>query len=140
MFGSMDDVYMRMAGLVAERSHHFDTQVGCVVVSADQRRVLSIGYAGNARGLANESDNDQPGDSGTVHAEVNALIMAGEHGTRRRLYTTVSPCLACAKLIINAGIAHVRFQWLYRDSAPLAILRWAGVSTRQHTWTENDQP
>ena len=129
---TMDDIWMRTADLVAERSHHPETRVGCVIVSADKRRVLSIGYAGNARGLANEPDSARAGESGTIHAEVNALVTAGEYGTQRQLYTTVSPCLTCAKLIINVGIAGVCYRNLYRDVFPLLLLKRAGISTRQY--------
>ncbi len=128
---SLNEVYMRLAETIALRSHNPRHAVGAVVVSGDLRRVLSVGYNGNARGLANFPDNPEAGLSGTVHAEANALITAGEHGTDRQMFTTLSPCMDCAKLIINAGIKRLWYRELYRDERPLDLLRWSQVVVQQ---------
>jgi dCMP deaminase len=126
------EVYMRMAENIALRSHHGTAKIGCVIVSFDLRRVLSTGFNGNATGLSNESDNDEPGKSGLIHAEENALICAGEHGTDRVAFITESPCLQCSKLLLNAGVKYVYYRKEYRDAHPLKILKYMGVMVCQY--------
>lgn len=126
------EVYMRMAEGVALRSHHSSVKVGCVVTSFDLRRVLSIGFNGNASGLANSVDCDIPGESQTIHAEENALIYAGEHGTDRIMFVTESPCLGCSKLLVNAGIKYLYYRKKYREPHPLKVVRYLGVMTCEY--------
>jgi dCMP deaminase len=67
----------------------------------------------------------------TVHAEANVIAYAARHGIPALgadLVTTHSPCLACAKLIINAGISRVVYSWEYRIKEPIDLLRSAGVA------------
>lgn len=123
----MFEVYMRMAEEIAGRSHHGTTKVGCVITSFDLRRVLSIGFNGNARGLAHESDSNEPGHSQLIHAEANALIQAGEHQSSRVMFVTYSPCLMCTKMAITAGIKYIYYRQPYRDTSPLGIARYLGV-------------
>lgn len=121
------EVYMRMAENIAQRSHHGATKVGCVITSFDLRRVLSVGFNGNARGLEKESDSPAPGQSQLIHAEENALIQAGEHSSERVMFVTYSPCLMCIKLAVTAGIKYIYYRKPYRDRKPLGIARYLGV-------------
>lgn len=124
-----DEVYAEFATSLARRSTCTRNRVGCVVTSADHHRVLSIGYNGNYAGGPNGCDRPEDvGACGCVHAEVNALLKLDYNDpTRKRLYTTVSPCAACAKCIVNAKIDHVIYEEEYRRPEGLNILRDAGV-------------
>lgn len=121
------EVYMRMAEDVAARSHHPTVKIGCVITSFDLRRVLSVGYNGNASGLEDSPDCTDPGESQTIHAESNALIYAGEHGTDRVMFVTVSPCLLCTKLLVNAGVKYLYYRQEYREPHPIKVARYLGV-------------
>lgn len=132
------EVYMRLAEVVASRSHHDEIKVGAVVVSEDMRRVLALGYNGNASGLPHKCDSTIPGESGMIHAEQNALINAGEHGTDRALFVTVSPCLSCVKLCINAGIKYIYYRVQYRDLHPIKVARYRGIMVCEYSkWKDH---
>jgi dCMP deaminase len=146
---SIDDVLMVIAVSMAARSTCSRAKVG-VVIALDGR-VVSTGYNGAPAGLphCNHECNcdgewhggDHTSDCPTispcttsVHAEVNAIAFAARHGVAAAgttLYTTLSPCVSCAQLIINAGITDVVYQEKYRNVAGLALLTDAGVRTRQ---------
>jgi dCMP deaminase len=118
---------MAMAHTLAKRSYDPRLKVGCVIASNDNRRVIGLGYNGNARKLANEPDSLEPGQSGFVHAEVNAIINAGQPVYSGNVYLTHSPCLACAKALINAGVWSLHYAIRYRDEEPLELLRRSGI-------------
>jgi dCMP deaminase len=102
--------------------------VGAVVVTEDNTQVLSVGYNGNHRGGANHVDSAEPGLSGFIHAEVNALVKMDYNNPKRKvMYVTHSPCVACAKLIINANIHEVKYLEEYRDSSGVELLKSFGV-------------
>src|SRR3990167_5207726 len=124
-----DEVWMDLAVTLSRRSTCSRLSVGCVVVSFDNTRVLSIGYNGGAAGQRNGCDSVEPGACGCIHAEINAMIKLDF--ARRGpvcLYTTVSPCVVCARAIVNSRIEGVVFRDHYRDSGPgLDVLRCGGV-------------
>lgn len=92
----------------------------------DLQQILAIGYNGNARGFANTCDSDEPGACGCVHAEVNALIKCGRGPDgAKKMFTSVSPCLPCAKMIINCGFDSVYFHTAYRKADGLKALEQA---------------
>lgn len=123
---------MRVAIILSERSIDTRTKVGCLIVSADNTQILSVGYNGLQRGGPNEVESLEPGQSGCLHAEDNAIIKMDFNFPRRRImYTTVSPCAMCAKRIINANIDDVVYLIEYRDTTGLDILRKAGVNVRR---------
>jgi dCMP deaminase len=110
------DLYLSLAALVAARSTCSRLAVGCVVVSDDLSRVLSVGHNGNARGLRNDCDDaSRAGGCGCVHAEQNALTRA-PHEADRVVFTTLAPCVPCAKLIVNSGVREVVSAYPYRDA------------------------
>ena len=109
------DIYMRFAQDLSKRSTCSRLQVGCVVVSGDNQRVLAIGYNGNYRGGPNRCDSEEPGACGCIHAEANAMVKFDPREAGGAvLYTTDSPCRHCAKLIVNSGIRVVMYDRLYR--------------------------
>jgi dCMP deaminase len=113
---------MNLAGDLAKRSHCVKAHVGAVLTK--DTRIISIGYNGPPSGTHNCDEEwpekgcsrDSKGScSLALHAEENAILYAVKNGARLEgttLYTTLSPCIACARLIYSAGIVHV----YYRDS------------------------
>lgn len=119
---------MDFAKSIARRSHDPRLHVGAIIVSEDNTSVLAIGYNGREKGGPNEVESLEPGQSGTVHAEQNALIKAPfYHPRKKHMYLTHSPCRPCAKLIINAEVARVVYAELYRDQSGIDLLRGAGI-------------
>ena len=121
------EVYMRMAEELAKRSTCARLQVGTVVTDAQMENVLAIGYNGNARGLPNRCDSTVPGQCGCIHSEVNALIKAPGAIKDKVVFVTNSPCVMCAKLIINSGVTHVFYRHAYRDPSGVELLQSAAV-------------
>jgi dCMP deaminase len=122
------EVYMRMAEELAKRSTCMRLQVGTVVTDARLENVLAIGYNGNARGLPNRCDSTVPGHCGCIHSEVNALVKAPGSQRDKVVFVTDSPCVACAKLMINSGVTHVFYRRPYRDPAGVELLATSGVT------------
>jgi dCMP deaminase len=124
---------MAMAHVLAKRSYDPRLQVGCLIVDHDNRVVLGVGYNGNARKLPNEPDSLELGLSGFVHAEANAIINCTSRIYSANVYVTHSPCMQCAKMLINGGIWSLHYATPYRDEKPLEMLRRSGVCVYQAT-------
>ncbi len=128
-----DDIWMEFAHLIAKRSYDPRYQVGSVIVTGTNTQVLAIGYNGNYSGGPNEVESVSPGQSGMIHAEINALIKLDYNSPHDKImYLTLSPCRTCAKAIINGGISEVVYCEEYRDTSSIDLLRSAGVKVRQH--------
>ena len=120
---SWDNIWMDFAGLISQRSSDPSFKVGCCIVSQDNCQVLAIGYNGDHKGGTNDRESMEPGCSGFIHAEINALIKLDYNNPKRKtLYITLSPCRQCAKAIINGGIDRVVFRDLYRDTSGIDLL------------------
>ena len=128
----LEEVYMRMAEELAKRSTCARLQVGTVITTPDLTQVLGIGYNGNARGLPNRCDGTEPGRCGCLHSEQNALIKAGAQLADKAMFVTSSPCVMCAKMIVNCNVGRVYYRTGYRDSAGLQVLEQAGVRVEQY--------
>ena len=125
--------WMNIARTIAERSYDPRLKVGAIIVSDDNTRLLSLGYNGNYKGGPNIPDSTDPGQSGFIHAEVNALIKCDYNYNRKKLmYLTHSPCVQCAKLIVNAGISTLIYDLDYRDPTGLEILRTCGIEVNRY--------
>ena len=123
-----DDVWMKMAETIAERSHHPNFKVGAIIVTSDNTQVLSLGYNGNAKGMSNTPKSTKPGECGLLHAEINALIKLDYNNPKDKvMYVTLSPCEYCAKAIVNSGIKKVVIKNMYRDSSGVNILNDSGI-------------
>ena len=132
---------MRMAEELAKRSTCLRNQVGSVITTGDLTQVLGIGYNGNARGLPNRCDAREPGRCGCIHSETNALIKAGAHVPGKQMFVTVSPCVMCAKLVINTNVARVFYRAAYRDPAGLETLTRGGVEVVHYAlWRDRWRP
>ena len=128
---SWDSVWMQMAETIAQRSHDNRCQVGAVVVTSDNTQVLSVGYNGNYAGGPDCAESDEPGMSGLLHAEINALLKLDYNNPKKKnLYVTMSPCAMCAKAIVNAGINEVIYSQVYRDVQGIKILFDSGIAVR----------
>ncbi len=120
-----------MANLVSLRSSDEKTKVGCIIVSEDNTRVLALGYNGDEKGGKNKRASMYPGESGFIHAEVNALIKL-DYGSNHKkiMYVTHSPCEMCAKAIINANINKVIYNELYSEEG-LNILELSNIEVEK---------
>ncbi len=139
-----DEYFMNIAHVAADRSNCCRRQVAAVIVK--DRRVISTGYNGTPRGVKNCDEGGCPRCNSDIksghgltdclccHAEENAIVQAASHGIAvegSMLYTTFSPCLLCAKMIINAGIKEVIFHARYSiDDVSSQLLAEAGVNLR----------
>lgn len=129
---SWDEIWMGMAHNISRRSYDPRHQVGAIVVTQDNSQVLSLGYNGNYKGGPNEVESEVPGDSGMLHAEINALLKLDYNNPKQKaMYVTLSPCRMCAKAIINAGVNEVVYDKEYRETSGLDILRSVGVRVRK---------
>ena len=123
-----NNVWMRFAHIIAERSYDPRHKVGAVIVTEDNSQVLAVGYNGNYKGGPNKVESEEPGQSGMLHAEINALLKADYNNPKKKiLYVTLSPCRMCAKAMINAGIEYVVYDEEYRDPSGINLLCDAGV-------------
>jgi dCMP deaminase len=138
--------FLQLARQAATRSTCLRRQVGAVIVR--DKRVLATGYNGAPRGIAHCLDvgclRDELGvPSGerqelcrAIHAEQNAIIQAAVHGVAldgATLYTTLQPCVLCAKMLINCGVKAIYFSEGYPDELSQAMFAEAGVEIHQET-------
>lgn len=120
--------WMRIAHIIADRSYDPRLKVGAIIVSSDNTQMLSVGYNGNYKGGPNQHESTEPGASGFIHAEINALLKCDFNFPKKKhMYVTHSPCRMCSKCIVNGGIATVFYDHPYRDTSGLDLLREAGV-------------
>ncbi len=127
----LDRRYLRMALIWAENSYCQRRQVGCLVVK--DKMIISDGYNGTPAGFENicEDENGQT-KAYVLHAEANAitkLARSSNNSEGATLYVTASPCIECAKLIIQAGISRVVYSEQYRLHDGLDLLQRAGIET-----------
>ncbi len=130
---SWDDYFMATAILLSTRSPCERLHVGCVIVSAGDRknRLIAAGYNGYLPGTPHTSRVRDGHEQATVHAEQNAIADAARRGSSVEgctAYVTHFPCINCAKILAAAGIAEVRYREDYRND-PLVepLLADAGV-------------
>jgi len=140
-----DTYFMRIAKVVAQRSHDEDTQVGCVIVSPD-KRILSTGYNGFPPGFPDgKLPRTRPGKYPyIVHSEINAIVSALNRDLRgATLYCRFTPCKDCVKAIITAGITRIVYEETYaRDNTDAAVvfemLEMGGVEIVKHLEHEHE--
>jgi len=126
---SWNKIWMDFAKSISKRSYDPRFQVGAVIVTDDNTQVLAVGYNGNYSGGPNSVESNIPGESGMIHAEINALIkMDYNNHKKKKLYLTLSPCKMCAKAIVNSGISEVLYSEAYRDTSGLEILRGSKIN------------
>jgi len=140
-----DQYFMQMARLARERSTCLRRKVGAVMVK--DRHILTTGYNGAPKGLRHcaevgcvREQNAIPSGVKTelcrgVHAEQNTIIQASVFGVSisgATLYVTNYPCVACAKMLINAEIAEIVYDDEYEDPLSKEILEESGIVVRRY--------
>lgn len=128
---SFDDIYMELAGKLSQKSHCVKIKVGAVL--AQETRIISLGYNGPPAGTHNCDEEwpehgcarDRKGScSLALHAEENAILYAAKNNATiegATLYVTLSPCLACARIIFTTGIKRVIFLKSYAQYKGIEI-------------------
>jgi len=135
------EVYMRMAEELAKRSTCARLQVGTVLTNATLEHVVAIGYNGNARGFPNRCDSDEAGKCGCILSEMNALVKSPGDLPDKVALVTASPCVMCAKLMVQAQVSHLFFREPYRSGDGLDVLERAGVVAVHYTrWKDAWRP
>lgn len=147
-----DDIFMELAVNLARRSHCIKAQVGAVL--ARDTRIISIGYNGPPAGTHNCDEEfpdvgcprDSKGScSLALHAEQNAILYAAKNGSEiegSTIYVTLSPCIACARIIYSMKIARVVFLNSYAEYKGIAsdegvdFLRRFGVLVERYVPSE----
>ena len=125
----LDRRYLRMARIWAENSYCQRRQVGALVVK--DKMIISDGYNSTPSGFENVCEDENGVTKPYVlHAEANAitkLARSGNNSDGSTLYVTASPCIECAKLIIQAGIKRVVYGEKYRLEDGINLLRRANI-------------
>lgn len=129
----LDSRYLRMAQIWAENSYCKRRQVGAIIVK--DKMIISDGYNGTPVGFENvcEDENDHTKPY-VLHAEANAITKVAQSNNSSNgatLYVTSSPCIECAKLIIQAGIKRVVFNDIYRLTDGIELMKRAGIDCVQ---------
>jgi len=141
---SWDEYFIDIARLVAKRSTCLRRKVGAVLVK--DKRILATGYNGAPAGIIHcevsgclrqklgISSGQRHELCRGLHAEQNVLLQAALHGISvkdSRLYVTVTPCIICAKMIINAGVREIVIQGDYPDKMSKEFLKEARIKIRK---------
>ena len=128
----LDIRYMRMARIWAENSYCKRRQVGALIVK--EKMIISDGYNGTPSGFENVcEDENNVTKPYVLHAEANAITQiarSGNNSDGATLYVTTSPCIECAKLIIQAGIKRVVYGEKYRIEDGIRLLERAGIELK----------
>ena len=127
-----DSKYIRMARIWAENSRCKRRQVGALLVK--DRMIISDGYNGTPSGFENECEENGVTKPYVLHAEANAISKVAKSGNSSAgatLYVTASPCIECAKLIIQCGIKRVVYKDEYRLTDGIDLLARAGIEVEK---------
>lgn len=127
----LDIRYLRMARIWSENSYCRRRKVGALIVK--EKMIISDGFNGTPSGFPNIcEDESEVTFPYVLHAEANAITKVARSNNSSEgstLYVTASPCVECAKLIIQAGIRRVVFSELYRITDGIDLLHMAGIET-----------
>ncbi len=130
---TFEEIYMDLAFSLARRSTCVRLNVGTVITSTDFRKVLALGYNGNATGLPNGCDRDEAGNCGCLHSEENAVINCDSpRHIEKLVFVTHMPCSACAKRLINLGqVKKIFYGYNYRTQTALDLFATVGIPVEQ---------
>lgn len=125
----VDKRYLRMATIWAENSYCQRRKVGALLVK--DKMIISDGYNGTPSGFENVCEDEHNVTKDYVlHAEANAITKVAKSNNNSQgatLYCTASPCIECAKLIIQSGIKRVVYSEKYRNDLGLSLLEKAQI-------------
>ena len=136
----LDRRYLRMALIWSENSYCQRRQVGALIVK--DKMIISDGYNGTPSGFPNVCEENNVTYPYVLHAEANAITKiarSGNNSDGATLYVTDSPCIECAKLIIQAGIKRVVYSREYRLTDGIHLLRRAGIQVEHLPLDHNQQ-
>ena len=137
----LDTRYIRMANIWAENSYCIRRKVGALIVK--DKMIISDGYNGTPSGFENICEDEQNLTKPYVlHAEANAITKiacSNNSSEGATLYVTASPCIECAKLIIQAGIKRVVYSEKYRLEDGINLLKRANIEVVYLDPTEQNQ-
>ena len=130
----LDRRYLEMADIWAKNSYCVRRQVGALMVK--DRMIISDGYNGTPSGFENVCEDEQGvTKSYVLHAEANAITKVAKSSNSSAgstMYITSSPCMECAKLIIQAGIKRVVYCEMYHTADGVALLTRAGIEVKRY--------
>ena len=126
----LDERYIRMARIWGENSYCKRRQVGALLVK--EKMIISDGFNGTPSGFENICEDEETGRTKpyVLHAEANAITKVARSNNSSEgatLYVTCSPCIECAKLIIQSGITRVVFSELYHNTDGVQLLKRNGI-------------
>lgn len=129
-------MYLDIANRIGQQSYAVRFKVGALLVK--DNNILSFGYNGTPHGRDNTCEFNVGGTLLTkkevLHAESNAIAKVAkstQSSEGATLYLSLSPCLECAKLIVQSGIKRVVFETKYRDEKPIKFLEECGITVEQ---------
>lgn len=120
----LDKVYLNIAKEISSLSYCKRSKVGAVIVKDDN--IISFGYNGTPAGVDNCCEREDVTVAEVIHAEMNAILKAAKSGysvDNSTLYLTLSPCVDCAKLILQSGIKRVLYLEAYRKTDGVDFLK-----------------
>ena len=123
----LDERYLRMARIWAENSYCERRQVGALIVRGDA--IISDGYNGTPSGFENICEDEN----------ITKVAKSNNSSLGATLYVTSSPCIECAKLIIQAGIRRVVYSENYRSVDGIELLQKAGIDVAFIELSENQE-
>ena len=127
----LDERYIRMARIWGENYYCKRRRVGALIVK--EKMIISDGYNGTPSGFENVCEDENGRTKPYVlHAEANAITKVARSNNSSdgaTLYVTCSPCIECAKLIIQSGIRRVVFSEMYHNSDGVDLLSRNGIET-----------
>lgn len=133
-----DIAYMKAAKAISELSYAQKKKVGAIIVSA-AGQIISEGFNGMPTGFDNCCEDVMPDGKlvtkvEVLHAETNAITKCAKNLCQTKgatLYVTLSPCIHCAKLIVQAEISRVVYLNAYKDMSGVELLRKCGITVEQ---------
>lgn len=140
-----DEYFLKITKVVAERSTCLRRSVGAIIVK--DKKILATGYNGAPIGIThcdktgcirikfNVPSGQRHELCRGLHSEQNALLQAALHGVSVKgatLYSTIQPCIICAKMLINAGIKEIVISGEYPDKMAAEFLKEAGIKVRTY--------
>lgn len=135
----LDEAYLDICKTWSKLSYAKRKKVGCIIVK--DGAIISDGYNGTPKGFDNACEIEYDGNLKTkdevLHAESNAitkLAKSTQSSVGATMYITISPCLGCAKLIIQSGISRVVYKDFYRSDEGIKLLKQAKIKVKQYEY------
>jgi dCMP deaminase len=129
------NTFIQILNSIKTLSNSSTVKVGCMIIKKDFSKIASFGYNGSYSGAQinphtnTEEESLTPGESGFIHAEINAIAKFKEYDPENYIVLlTLSPCKMCTKVLVNAGFKHVYWVDEYRNMDHLTIFSECGIT------------